>query len=61
MNSNTDFVNTTNSATTVASKEVKVEAQPGTIAVGPFMPILSGNYNFSVCETDTSKDQPQKS
>jgi hypothetical protein len=56
MDSSTDFVQTINSATTVASKEVKVEVQPGIIAVGPFLPILSGNYNLSVCDAGAAKD-----
>ena len=56
MNGSTDFVQTINSATTVASKEFKVDAGLGRIALGPFMPILSGNYSVEVCEAEAAID-----
>jgi hypothetical protein len=51
-----DHVQTINSATTIASKEVKVDAVPGVFDAGPFMPILSGNYSLNVCEAGAAKD-----
>lgn len=60
MNGSTDFVQSINSATTVASKEVKAEAGLGRITFGPFMPILSGNYNVQVNEAEIAIDSPPK-
>jgi hypothetical protein len=58
MSGSTDFVQSINSATTVASKEVKADAGLGRIALGPFMPILSGNYNVQFREADIAIDLP---
>jgi len=60
MNGSIDFVQSINSATTVASKEVKAETSLGRIALGPFMPILSGSYDIQVREADIAIDLPPK-
>jgi hypothetical protein len=39
---------------------VKADEGLGRIALGPFMPILSGNYNVQVCEEDIAIDSPTK-
>jgi hypothetical protein len=60
MNGSTDFVQSINSATTVASKEVKADTGLGRIALGPFMPILSGNYDIQVREAEIVIDSPPR-
>ena len=56
MDKNTDSVQAVDSATTVASEEVKMEVGLGCLTFGPFMPILSGNYRVQILEVGVKSD-----
>ena len=58
MCSNTGFVHGVNSATTVASKEVKVDGGLGRVSMGPFLPIFSGNYKVHVRDVGVKSGIP---